>query len=90
MFIPTGSRVQGASWSQIQGGGFYFNDIHNPKVVVKVGNAGDRGTMEIVDMMFNVQGATAGAIVVEWNVHEDAKGSGKYHKHGDCVLRPQS
>ncbi|KDN67309.1 putative 1,3-beta glucanase [Colletotrichum sublineola] len=73
--IPTGSRVQGASWSQIQGGGFYFNDIFNPKVVVQVGNRGDVGTMEIVDMMFNVQGATAGAIVLEWNVHESSQGS---------------
>jgi hypothetical protein len=75
--IPTGSRVQGSSWSQIQGGGFYFSDIHNPRVVVQVGNRGDVGTMEIVDMMFNVQGATAGAIVLEWNVHESSQGSGQ-------------
>jgi hypothetical protein len=75
--IPTGSRVQGSSWSQIQGAGFYFNDIHHPRVVVQVGNKGDIGTMEIVDMIFNVQGATAGAIVLEWNVHESSQGSGK-------------
>ncbi|QSS62360.1 glucan 1,3-beta-glucosidase precursor [Histoplasma capsulatum] len=75
VFIPTGSRVQGASWSQIQGAGFYFNDIHNPRVVVQVGEKGDVGDMEIVDMMFTAQGATAGAILVEWNVHEDSQGS---------------
>jgi len=74
--IPTGSRVQGSSWSQIQGAGMYFSDIRKPQVVVKVGNRGDVGTMEIVDMMFNVQGATAGAIVLEWNVHESSQGSG--------------
>ncbi|EEH35016.2 glucan 1,3-beta-glucosidase [Paracoccidioides lutzii Pb01] len=73
--IPTGSRVQGASWSQIQGAGFYFNDLHNPRVVVQVGERGDVGSMEIVDMMFTTQGATAGAIVVEWNVHQDRQGS---------------
>ncbi|EDN08454.1 predicted protein [Histoplasma mississippiense (nom. inval.)] len=39
--IPTGSRVQGSSWSQIQGAGFYFNDLHNPRVVVQVGEKGD-------------------------------------------------
>ncbi|KAK1963446.1 pectin lyase-like protein, partial [Colletotrichum sublineola] len=75
VLIPTGSRVQGSSWSQIQGGGLYFSDVFNPRVVVQVGNKGDVGTMEIVDMMFNVQGATAGAIVLEWNVHESSQGS---------------
>lgn len=75
--IPTGSRVQGASWSQIQGAGAYFNDIFNPRVVVQVGEKGDRGTMEIVEMMFTVQGGTAGAVVLEWNVHESETGSGK-------------
>ncbi|EGC45360.1 exo-beta-1,3-glucanase [Histoplasma capsulatum var. duboisii H88] len=75
VFIPTGSRVQGASWSQIQGAGFYFNDIHNPRVLVQIGEKGDVGDMEIVDMMFTAQGATAGAILVEWNVHENSQGS---------------
>lgn len=89
--IPTGSRVQGASWSQIQGAGAYFSDMSRPQVVVKVGNRGDVGTMEIVDMMFNVQGATAGAIVLEWNVHESTQGSGQSiplinsHHEKSCV-----
>ncbi|KFX87604.1 hypothetical protein V490_08138, partial [Pseudogymnoascus sp. VKM F-3557] len=75
VLIPTGSRVVGASWSQIQGAGAYFSDVFNPRVVVQVGIKGDVGTMEITDMMFNVQGATAGAIVLEWNVHESSQGS---------------
>jgi hypothetical protein len=28
-------------------------------------------------MLFTVQGATAGAILVEWNVHGSTQGSGK-------------
>lgn len=79
--IPTGSKVQGAAWSQIQGSGFYFNDINNPHVVVQVGNKGDVGSMEIVDMMFTVRGATAGAIVLEWNVHESSQGSGESYSY---------
>ncbi|KAK1974041.1 pectate lyase superfamily protein-domain-containing protein [Colletotrichum cereale] len=75
VLIPTGSRVLGASWSQIQGAGAYFSDMFNPRVVVQVGIKGDVGTMEVSDMMFNVQGATAGAIVLEWNVHESSQGS---------------
>ncbi|RWA03907.1 hypothetical protein EKO27_g11198 [Xylaria grammica] len=56
VFIPTGSRVQGSSWSQIQGAGFYFSDMNNPRVVVQVGNKGDVGDMEIVEMLFTVRG----------------------------------
>ncbi|KAF9872609.1 putative glucan 1, 3-beta-glucosidase [Colletotrichum karsti] len=75
VLIPTGSRVVGAAWSQIQGAGAYFSDIRNPRVVVQVGIKGDVGTMEITDMKFNVQGATAGAIVLEWNVKAVRKGA---------------
>jgi len=28
-------------------------------------------------MLFTVQGPTAGAILMEWNVHESTQGSGK-------------
>lgn len=74
--IPVNSRVQGASWSQIQATGSYFGDMSKPKVVVKVGNEGDVGTMEVVEMIFSVKGPTAGAIMVEWNVHESSQGAG--------------
>jgi hypothetical protein len=77
VFIPTNSRVQGSSWSQIMGSGFYFNDINQPRVMVKVGNPGEVGAMEIVEMLFTVKGMTAGAILMEWNVHEYAQGSGE-------------
>lgn len=34
VFVPTGSRIQGASWSQIQGAGIFFSDLNNPQVMV--------------------------------------------------------
>ncbi|KAF6821160.1 glucan-beta-glucosidase [Colletotrichum plurivorum] len=73
--IPTNSVVQGSLWSQIQGSGFYFSDMQNPKVMVQVGNKGDIGTMEITEMMFSVRGATAGAILMEWNVAAKSQGA---------------
>nr|CDP24152.1 Putative Glycoside Hydrolase Family 55 [Podospora anserina S mat+] len=82
VFIPTGSRVVGSSWSQIQGSGFYFADMNAPRVMVRVGNRGDLGTMEITDMLFTVKGATAGAILVEWNVAGDEQGAaGMWDSH---------
>ncbi|KAK8128767.1 glucan endo-1 3-beta-glucosidase [Apiospora sp. TS-2023a] len=73
--FPTGSKVQGSGWSQIQATGSYFADMENPKVVVRVGEEGDVGSMEIVDMLFTAKGATAGAIMMEWNVHESSQGA---------------
>ena len=75
VLIPTGSRVIGASWSQVQGTGYYFSDMANPKVVVRVGNPGDVGTMEITDMLFTVRGNPAVALVLEWNVHAVSPGA---------------
>ncbi|KAK8067581.1 glycan 1-3-beta-glucosidase precursor [Apiospora saccharicola] len=75
VLIPTGSVVVGASWSQIQGTGYYFSDMANPKVVVQVGNVGEVGTMEISDMLFTVAGNTAGAILLEWNVAAATQGA---------------
>lgn len=75
MLIPTGSRVQGSSWSQIQGAGFYFSNIHDPQVMIQVGSKGDIGTMEIVEILFSVRGNTAGAILMEWNTAASEQGA---------------
>jgi hypothetical protein len=82
VFIPTGSKLQGSSWSQIQGAGFYFGDMQAPKVMVQVGNKGDVGSLEIVEMLFSVKGATAGAILMEWNVAAAENGAaGMWDSH---------
>ena len=60
------------------GTGSAFEDVDNPTVVVQVGDSGDEGVIEITDMLFTVKGATAGAVLMEWNVHESTQGSGEY------------
>lgn len=73
--IPTGSRIIGQAWAQIMGSGPRFADANNPRVMVQVGDKGDTGIIEIQDLMFTVSGATAGAVLVEWNTHESSQGS---------------
>ncbi|KAH7929806.1 glycoside hydrolase family 55 protein [Leucogyrophana mollusca] len=70
--VPAGSQIVGEAWSVIMGGGSYFNDMANPQPVVQVGAVGSVGVAEISDIVFTTQGPTAGAIVLEWNVHEPA------------------
>ncbi|KAL2017438.1 hypothetical protein VTK56DRAFT_2094 [Thermocarpiscus australiensis] len=49
--------------------------MKNPKVMVQVGNKGDIGTVEITDVLFSARGATAGAILTEWNVAAVSQGA---------------
>jgi glucan 1,3-beta-glucosidase len=76
--VPVGTRMVGSGWSQIMGNGPSFQDEQNPTVIVQVGEEGDRGTVELSDMLFTVKGAAAGAVLMQWNVHEDAQGSGMF------------
>jgi hypothetical protein len=73
--VPVGSRIIGQVWSQIMASGSNFANEAQPRVAVQVGKRGDAGIVEIQDMMFTVSGATAGAVIVEWNVRETTKGS---------------
>ncbi|KAF4495466.1 Glucan 1,3-beta-glucosidase [Fusarium agapanthi] len=73
--IPVGSRVIGQAWPQIMATGSKFADPLKPRVAVRVGLPGQVGVVEIQSMMVTVKGATAVAIMMEWNVHESSQGS---------------
>ncbi|SJL04756.1 related to glucan 1,3-beta-glucosidase [Armillaria ostoyae] len=82
--IPAGCRMVGEAWSEISGTGDYFKDVENPEVMVRVGEPGSRGSIEITDIIFSTIGPgklpvdrkgvirlivlAPGAIVLEWNV----------------------
>ncbi|KAJ3554045.1 hypothetical protein NM688_g3306 [Phlebia brevispora] len=82
--IPAGTQVVGEAWSVIMGSGNAFFDYNNPRAVVQVGESGSTGLIEITDMIFTTQGPAAGAIIVEWNVHEpegQQGGAGTWDTH---------
>ncbi|GAB1214598.1 hypothetical protein ATERTT37_003762 [Aspergillus terreus] len=82
LHVPVGSRIIGQAWSQIMATGAKFGNELSPRVVVKVGNAGEVGIVEIQSMLFTVSGPTAGAVLMEWNVHESTQGSaGMWDSH---------
>ncbi len=55
--------------SVIMGSGEKFSDPSNPRPVVQVGRPGDIGFVELSDLIVSTQGATAGAIVIEYNLN---------------------
>lgn len=59
--------VVGEVWSVIAGKGDAFSDVANHSPVVRVGEDGAEGTVEITDVNFSTVGPAAGAIVVEWS-----------------------
>jgi hypothetical protein len=75
LYMPLGSRIIGQVWPQIMATSSKFEDAENPHVAVQVGNEGDVGILEIQNMMFTVSRPTAGAVLMEWNVHESTQGS---------------
>jgi glucan 1,3-beta-glucosidase len=46
-----------------------------PQVLVQVGEPGDKGKVEIQDMMLTTKGPTPGAILMEWNMAESSQAS---------------
>lgn len=70
--IPVGSKVVGESYPIIMGSGSFFSSITSPQPVVTVGAAGQSGLVEWSDMIVSTQGATAGAILIQWNLASPA------------------
>jgi glucan 1,3-beta-glucosidase len=65
----------GANWAQFVASGSAYSNMNSPQVMIKVGNAGDVGNIEIQDVLFTVKGATQGAVLLEWNAKAATQGS---------------
>lgn len=69
VYIPPNVRVVGEALSTvIMGAGPKFSDMKNPRPVVQVGKPGETGYIEWSDMMVSTQGATSGAVLIEYNL----------------------
>ena len=83
--VPAGVKMVGETWSQFVAFGPAFSDENNPKVMVRVGaTPGEVGNVEMQDLFFTTKGPTAGAVLLEWNMDADAKGSAALW---DCHVR---
>ncbi|CAG9998333.1 unnamed protein product [Clonostachys byssicola] len=81
--VPVGSRIIGQAWPQIMmSGDPNFLNEEKPQVGIQVGRPGEQGIVEIQGMMFSQSGATAGLIMMEWNVKDSTQGSaGMWDSH---------
>lgn len=68
--IPNNIKIVGEMWPLLMADGTSPNwqDKNNPQVVFRVGQPGDKGTVEMSDLVFTTRGSAVGAIVMEWNL----------------------
>ena len=73
--VPKNIKITGEIWPLIMASGPAFSDQNNPRPVFRVGAPGDRGAVEMTDLMFQTLGPAPGAILMEWNVADSSQGS---------------
>ncbi|KAK4123046.1 glycoside hydrolase family 55 protein [Parathielavia appendiculata] len=67
--VPKNIRITGEVLPLILAGGdSTFKDQANPQPVFQVGQPGDKGAVEMSDLIFGTAGPQPGAIMMEWNV----------------------
>ncbi|KAF7342223.1 Glucan 1,3-beta-glucosidase [Mycena venus] len=75
IFVPSGTMIVGDMFSVIMGSGPKFADQKNPRPVIRVGNPGDIGEVEMSDLVITTTGGSAGAIGIEWNLKQSTQGA---------------
>jgi glucan 1,3-beta-glucosidase len=74
--VPTNIKIMGEAWPMIMvKSSPIWSDMNNPAPAWQVGNPGDVGNVEMQDIIFETMGPTPGAILLQWNLAEDAQAS---------------
>ncbi|CAK4030875.1 Glucan 1,3-beta-glucosidase [Lecanosticta acicola] len=68
--VPNGIRMIGEIWPlfMVSAEAGKFQDQFNPQAAFLVGQPGDRGDTEIVEILFETRGPVPGAIMMQWNL----------------------
>ncbi|EER38081.1 exo-beta-1,3-glucanase [Histoplasma capsulatum H143] len=73
--VPKEIKITGEIWPLLMASGPAFSDESKPIPMLQVGQKGDKGNVEISDLVLETKGPAPGAILVEWNVAETTQGS---------------
>ncbi|WEW59950.1 hypothetical protein PRK78_005432 [Emydomyces testavorans] len=83
--VPRNAKIVGENWSQLVAKGRNFEDAKAPRPLLRVGEqGGERGTVEMQDLIFTSVGPTAGVVFVEWNIRANGPGEAGMW---DCHVR---
>ena len=82
--VPNNIKIQGEIWPlfMVDGSSAVFQNQFAPQPAFRVGNPGDTGNTEIVEILFETRGPAPGAILTEWNLACETPGScGMFDTH---------
>ena len=81
--VPSHIKITGEIWPLILAGGDRaFKEQTRPRPVFQVGRPGEKGAVELSELMFETAGPQPGAVMIEWNVAEESQGaSGMWDVH---------
>lgn len=66
--VPKNIKITGEMWPMIMASGSKFSNQTNPTPVFSVGEAGETGSVEMSDLLFETKGPAPGAILMQWNM----------------------
>eukprot|EP01124_Arcella_intermedia_P022503 TRINITY_DN3361_c0_g1_i2.p1 TRINITY_DN3361_c0_g1~~TRINITY_DN3361_c0_g1_i2.p1 ORF type:complete len:560 (-),score=121.23 TRINITY_DN3361_c0_g1_i2:25-1704(-) len=74
VYVPAGTRLMGEVWSIFMASSNItngpFSNPANPQPLLRVGNLGEEGTVELSDFLFTTKGPQVGLKFIEWNVRD--------------------
>lgn len=73
--VQKGCQIVGEAWSQLAAKGDAFGNASKPKVILRVGDEGDVGSVELQDIILTSIGPAPGVVLMQWNIQADAAGS---------------
>ena len=73
--VPTTIKITGEIWPVIMATGKTFSNAASPVPVFQVGGQGEKGAVEMTDLIFSTKGPAPGAILMQWNLGETSQGS---------------
>ena len=88
VIVPKGSHIVGENWAQLAAYGPKFQNPKQPKVMLRIGEPGDIGQMELQDLVFTSKGPTPGAVFVEWNIKGYTGAPGSAGMWGESTFIP--
>ena len=73
--VPRNVKITGEVWPALMASGPKFSDQFHPIPMLQIGEKGDKGSVELSDLVLATKGPAPGAVLIEWNIAETSKGS---------------
>ncbi|KAJ3160264.1 hypothetical protein HK101_000933 [Irineochytrium annulatum] len=68
--VPPHTRMVGEAWPLLMASGSNFSDPSNPHPLLRAGEPGDQGPLELSDLLLTTRGPAPGVLLLQWNIRD--------------------